>query len=167
MTKDKHKTGYGNDYLSWSSASRVDCTDFLDTHLPSVPIVPLSWQALCMQSADEYKSLLIIWLNFWDWYFLSLRIFRLLSSYSLLSSQRFGRCILRSSSGVSCRTREPKQKFEPKPLFNPLEWHMVQRIWAFGWEVLLSKIIWRLQVQSQQQMNNKEYLDLTLVPDYG
>ena len=44
-------------------------------------------------------------LNFWDeaWWFLLLRVFGLLSSSSLLFQQRFGRYILRPSSGV-CRT---------------------------------------------------------------
>ena len=37
----------------------------------------------------------------------------------LLCSQCFGRCIPWSSSGVSCRTREPTWNFEPNTLFNP------------------------------------------------
>ena len=36
----------------------------------------------------------------------------------MLDSQRFGRCVLRPSSGVSCRTREPTRNFEPHLLFN-------------------------------------------------
>ena len=51
---------------------------------------------------------------------LSFRIFRLLSSSLLLYSQRFSRYDPRPSSGVSCRTREHTQNFEPRPLFNPL-----------------------------------------------
>ena len=50
--------------------------------------------------------------------FLSLRVFGQLSSSLLLFPQRFGRYVLRSSSGV-CRTREPSQKFELRPLLNP------------------------------------------------
>ena len=62
----------------------------------------------------------IICLNFWDevWWFLSLRVFRLLSSSLLFYSQCFGQYVLRLSS-VVCRTREPTQNFEPCPLFNP------------------------------------------------
>ena len=48
--------------------------------------------------------------------FLSLRVFGLLSS-SLLP-QRFGRYVLRPSSGV-CRAREPSRTFELRPLLNP------------------------------------------------
>ena len=58
-------------------------------------------------------------LNFWDeaW-FLSLRVFGLLSSSSLLFPQSFGRYVLRPSSGV-CRIREPSRNFELHPLLNP------------------------------------------------
>ena len=40
---------------------------------------------------------------------------------------------------------------------------------AFGWKVLLSEIIWRLQVQSQQQVRptRSPYYNLTLVPDHS
>ena len=43
-------------------------------------------------------------LNFWDkaWWFLSVRVFGLLSSSLLFFSQRFGHFILQPSSGVSC-----------------------------------------------------------------
>ena len=59
-------------------------------------------------------------LNFWDeaYWFLSLRVFGLLSSSLLLFPQRFGRYVLRPSSGV-CRTREPSRNFELRPLLNP------------------------------------------------
>ena len=59
-------------------------------------------------------------LNFWDeaCWFLSLRVFGLLSSSLLLFPQRFGRYVLRPSSGV-CRTREPSRNFELRPLLNP------------------------------------------------
>ena len=59
-------------------------------------------------------------LNIWDevWWFLSLRVFELLSSSSLLFPQRFGWYILRTSSGV-CRTREPSWNFKLRPLLNP------------------------------------------------
>ena len=50
--------------------------------------------------------------------FLSLRVFGLLSSSLLLFPQRFGRYVLRPSSGV-CRTREPSWNFELRPLLNP------------------------------------------------
>ena len=48
--------------------------------------------------------------NFWDeaWWFLSLRVFGLLSSSLLLFPQRFNRYVLRPSSGV-CQTREPSR----------------------------------------------------------
>ena len=47
--------------------------------------------------------------------------FRLLSSSLLLYLQRFSRCVLRPSSCVSCRAREPSRNFETRPLFNPRE----------------------------------------------
>ena len=46
---------------------------------------------------------------------LSLRVFGLFSSSLLLFPQHFGRYVLRPSSGV-CRTREPSQNFEQRPL---------------------------------------------------
>ena len=59
-------------------------------------------------------------LNFWDeaCWFLSLRFCGLLSSSLLLFTQRFGRYVLRPSSGV-CRTREPSRNFELRPLLKP------------------------------------------------
>ena len=54
----------------------------------------------------------------WSWWFLSVRVFELLSSSLLLFSQRFGRYVLRPSSGVY-RTREPTRNFELCPLLNP------------------------------------------------
>ena len=61
-----------------------------------------------------------ICLNFWDddWWFLSLRVFGLLSLCLLLFPQRFGWYVLRPSSGV-CRTRKPSRNFELRPLLNP------------------------------------------------
>ena len=50
--------------------------------------------------------------------FLSLRVFGQLSSSLLLFPQSFGRYVLRPSS-VVCRTREPTQNFELRPLLNP------------------------------------------------
>ena len=50
--------------------------------------------------------------------FLSLRFFGLSSSSLLLFSQRFGRYVLRPSSGV-CRTREPSRNFELRTLLKP------------------------------------------------
>ena len=52
------------------------------------------------------------------WIHLSLRVFGLLSSI-LLFPQRFGRYVLRPSSGA-CRTREPTRNFELRPLLNLL-----------------------------------------------
>ena len=59
-------------------------------------------------------------LNFWDeaCWFLSLRFFGLLSSSLSLFPQRFGRYVLRPSSGV-CRTREPSRNCELRPLLKP------------------------------------------------
>ena len=58
-------------------------------------------------------------LNFWDdvWWFLSLRVFGLLSSSLLLFPQRFGRYVLQPYSGI-CRTQEPSRNFELRPLLN-------------------------------------------------
>ena len=67
---------------------------------------------------STYKYIYISFscLNFLDeaWWFLSLRVFELLSSSLLL----FLRYVLRPSSGV-CRTREPSWNFELRPLLNP------------------------------------------------
>ena len=73
--------------------------------------------------AYEYVFLIIViisCLNFWDesCWFLSLRVFRLLSSSLLLFPQRFGRYVRRPSSSV-CRTREPTRKFELRPSVKP------------------------------------------------
>ena len=63
------------------------------------------------------NRILISCMNFWDkTWFLSFRVFELLSLS--LHSQRFVRCVLRPSSVVPCRTREPTRNFEPRPLFN-------------------------------------------------
>ena len=69
----------------------------------------------------KYLSKMDICLNFWDeiWLFLSFSVFVLLSSSWLLYSKRFSRCVLRPSSGVSCRIREPTRNFESNPSFNP------------------------------------------------
>ena len=47
--------------------------------------------------------------------------------------------------------------------------HMVQGFKTFTWKVLLSEIIWRLQVQSQLQtrITRNIYYNLTLVLIYG
>ena len=76
------------------------------------------------------STLDISWLNFWDeaWWFLSLRLFGLLSSSLLLFRQCFGRYVLRPSSSV-CRTQKPSQNFELRPLLNP---HVVSKhMWWF------------------------------------
>ena len=59
-------------------------------------------------------------LNFWveACWSLSQRSFGLLSSSLLLFPQRFGRYVLRPSSGV-CRTREPLRNFDLRPLLKP------------------------------------------------
>ena len=54
---------------------------------------------------------------FWN-IFLSLMVFGLLSSSLFLFPRRFGRYVLRPSSGV-CRTREPTRNFKLRPLLNP------------------------------------------------
>ena len=74
-------------------------------------------------------------------------VFELLSSFSLLYAQRFGRGILLPSSGVTCWTLSPTQNFKRNPFFNPR----------------------RLQVQSQQQVEITKnfYYSLTLVSGYG
>ena len=53
--------------------------------------------------SQDFKKDHISCQNFWDkaWWFLSLRVFGLLSSSLLLFPQRFGRYVLRPSSGVN------------------------------------------------------------------
>ena len=50
---------------------------------------------------------------------ISFRVFELLSSSLCLYSQRFGRCVLWSFSGVSCQTQKPTHNFKQRPLINP------------------------------------------------
>ena len=56
-------------------------------------------------------------------FFLSLRVFGLLSSSLLLFPQRFGRYVFRPSSGV-CRTREPTRNFELRTLLQKAGGHI-------------------------------------------
>ena len=60
----------------------------------------------------------IICLNFWDeaWWFLSLRVFGLLSSSLLLFPQCFGRYVLRPSSGF-CRQKSENPCFQKNITF--------------------------------------------------
>ena len=48
-------------------------------------------------------------------------------------------------------------------------WHMSLTDKAFGWKGHLSEIIWRFQVQSQQQvrLTSYTYYNLTLVTGHG
>ena len=75
------------------------------------------WQRLLILSFANI--FLFSCLNFWDeaWWFLSLRVFGLLFSSLLLFPQRFGRYVLRPSSGV-CRNRDHSRNFELRPLLN-------------------------------------------------
>ena len=78
-----------------------------------------------------YIYIYICCLNFWDeaWWFLSLRVFGLLSSSLLLFPRRFGRYVLRPSSGV-CWTQEASRNFELRPLLNPIcELHLYIGSW--------------------------------------
>ena len=102
-------------------------------------------------------------LNFRDkvWWFLSVRVFGLLSSSLWLFSHRFDRYILRPSSGV-CRSREASRNFEFRPLLNPPGSPVLIPLAITGIQVLSipalllacspqatkETIIWRLQVQS-------------------
>ena len=82
-------------------------------------------------------------------------IFVLLSSSLLLYSQNFGRCILRFSSSVLCRTKEQESRTH-----GGYE-HLVKE--------LLNRVIWRLQVQSwlQVKITRITYYSLTLVLGHG
>ena len=64
------------------------------------------------------ENLLWVFISEVMFFLLSLRVFGLLFSCLLLFPQRFGRYVLRHSSGV-CQTREPSQNFELRPLLNP------------------------------------------------
>ena len=77
----------------------------------------LYWNLLCLHLS--YNNIFSC-LNFWDetWWFLSLRVFRLLSSSLLLFPQGFGRYVSWPSSSV-CWTLEPSWNFELCPLLNP------------------------------------------------
>ena len=70
---------------------------------------------------NKYWLQLMINFAFWEYkifLFLSLRFFGLLSSSLLLFPQRFGRYVLRPSSGI-CRIREPSRNFKLRPLLKP------------------------------------------------
>ena len=73
------------------------------------------WTGLIL-SVDMRKS--IFYASWQKSDLLSLRVFGLLSSSLLLFSQRFGRYVLRPSSGVR-RTQEPTRNFELRSLLNP------------------------------------------------
>ena len=106
-------------------------------------------------------------LNFWDeaWWFLSLRLFGQLSSSVLLFPQRFGRYVLRPSSGVCCLNFwNEAWWFLSLMVFGLLSSSLLLFSQHFGRYVLrppsgifrTSKetIIWRLQVQSSLQASN-------------
>ena len=90
------------------------CLFFLGIHY-SINFDQITHTICCQTSPQTiYKTSSIFGcLNFWDkaWWFLSLRVFGLLSTSLLLFPQRFGRYILQPSSGV-CRTWEPTWNFE-------------------------------------------------------
>ena len=89
-----------------NEATQVTCT-FLEKFKSQMPgSVKNKTRCFCSVPAINMKRKWIRCLNFLDenWWFLSFSVFGLLSSYSLLYSQRFGRYVLRPSSAV-CRTR--------------------------------------------------------------
>ena len=93
---------------------------YLIFHLSYVPV--LYWKAttntkIHIRAFFFLFTYCIIFFSFLLLKFLSLRVFRLLSSSLLLLPKRFGRYVLRPS-GV-CRTREPSRNFELHPLLNP------------------------------------------------
>ena len=83
------------------------------------------WICPCFsRNASHILFILLKWFVRWEACgrtaadFLTLRVFRLLSSSLLLFPQCFSRYVLWPSSGV-CRTREPSRNFELCPLLNP------------------------------------------------
>ena len=101
--------------LSLSFGQPVYVTLLWDESARSVLVV------CCFQVCSSGQpSLVISCLNFWDeaWWFLSLMVFGLLSSFLLLFLQSFGRYVLVPFSGV-CRNWEPTRNFELRPLLNP------------------------------------------------
>ena len=83
---------------------------------------------------------------------------------------------------ISVDHRDNKRKLKGKKVLKSCQrtkkhpWNMSVRVIpigavdkAFGWKVLLNEIIWRLQVQSQQQVRitRNTYYNLTHVPGYG
>ena len=96
------------------------------------------WCNCCIIS----KCIIFACLNFWDeaWWFLSFRVFTLLSSSLLLYSQCFGQCVLWPSSEVTCWTQEPTWNFEPRPLFNPWGRFLVcSQDWTCNLQMIVSK----------------------------
>ena len=85
-------------------------------------------------------------LNFLDkaWWFLSLRVFGLLSSSLLFFPQHFGWYVFRPSSGV-CRTQEPSWNFELHPLLNSQGSPVLIPLAITGTSVKYSYIVTRLQ----------------------
>ena len=96
--------------------------DLLHLLLFSILIIPLNYSLKRMKRwvsiQKTIKKIYLRYNNLLFFLFLSLRVFGLLSSSLLLFPQRFGRYVLRPSSGV-CRTKKPSRNFELSPLLNP------------------------------------------------
>ena len=92
-------------------------------------------------------------LNFWDeaWWFLSLRVFGLLSSFLLLFPQRFRRYVHWPSSGV-CRTREPTRNYELRPLLNSRGWGSPVLIYIYIY--IYTKRVCQKKIYTRQERKN-------------
>ena len=152
--------------------------------------MPLLVACRCLFKTYNFRALFnvtSICLNFWDevWWFLLLRLFGLLSSFSLLYSQNFDRYVLQPSSNVSYQTREPTQNLELNPFFNPWRVDSSNSVYHdfvqafYQMHHVSSCFVWR---KSASEWNNPEvagsipttgkitkntYSSLTLVPGHG
>ena len=92
---------------------------------------------LSLAIIPRYAKFIVSCLNFWveAWWFLSLRVFKLLSSSLLIFPQRFGGYVLRPSSCV-CRNRELSRNFELRPLLNPWGSSVLIPLAITGYKVL-------------------------------
>ena len=82
--------------------------------------------------------------------FLSLRVFRLLSSSLLLFPQHFGRYVLQPSSGI-CQTLELSQNFKLRPLLNPRGSPILSP------ENMSTETLWKDEDNSPKTLNDKNH----------
>ena len=102
--------------VDWNASRRISAFPWHSLsnphffHAPCLRGIIKEWRLTAILTiAKTQTNIFLLWL---------LRVFGLSSSSLLLFPQRFGRYVHRPSSNI-CRTREPTQNFELRPLLNP------------------------------------------------